>query len=326
MTALAAGLPPAAAGVVQLLVESQRPLIVFHEHPDGDALGSALALRVALARLGKQPVAACSDEPAEYYRFLPGCAEVAGADVAGDFDLAVLVDCADLDRAGALLGLARACRLMVNIDHHPTNGRYGDAALVVPEASASAELVAGIIRALAVPIDAAIATCIYTGILTDTGSFHYSNTTPACLALAGEMVAAGADPVAISEAVYEQRPRGDIELLAAGLRTLEVSEDGLIACLTVTSEDIRRTDGDSEGLVNYGRMIAGVEIALLFREDGPLDVKVSFRSRRLDVSAIAREFGGGGHPRAAGCTYRGPLAEARAAILRRATECVRQRG
>lgn len=300
-------------------------MIVFHEHPDGDAVGSALALLLALRKLGKQPLAACPDRLAPCYRFLPCSDEIAGADVAGDFDLALLVDCADPARAGSLIEVVRRCPRLVNIDHHPTNERFGDAAWVDPEAAASGELVARLITALGVTIDAAMATCIFAALLTDTGSFHYSNTTAASLALAGEMVAAGARPELISDAIYEQRPRGDVELLAAALRTLSLSEDGRIAWLTVTAADLERTGGDSDGLVNYARMIAGVEVALLFREEGPNTVKVSFRSRAVDVAEIARAFGGGGHPRAAGCTFGGSLAAAQEAVLARVASVVTAR-
>ncbi|MGE5561344.1 MAG: DHH family phosphoesterase [Chloroflexota bacterium] len=323
MTLFAAGaLPAPAVAVVQLITASQRPLIVFHEHPDGDALGSSLALLLALRKLGKEPLAACVDPPPQYYRFLPGSEDVAVAPREGDHDLAILVDCADLQRAGALVQLATACPRLVNIDHHPTNNGYGDAAWVEPVAAASAELVVPIITALGVAVDPDIATCIYTAVLTDTGSFHYSNTTPACLRLAGEMVAQGARPDLISEAVYEQRPRADIELIAAGLQTLRLTDDGKVAWLSLDRAVMDATRGDSEGIVNYGRMIAGVEVAILFREQAPGDIKVSFRSRNVDVATLASEFGGGGHPRAAGCTFHGSLADAEATIVRRTAECV----
>lgn len=325
-SAAARPLPPAASEALHLISAAQRPLIVFHEHPDGDAIGSALALVLALRKLGKEPRAACPDRPAPCYHFLPGSDEIAGADVAGDFDLALLVDCADLARTGELLAAVRRCPRLVNIDHHPTNERFGDAAWVEPDAAASGELIARLIAALGVPFDAGMATCIFTALLTDTGSFHYSNTTAASLALAGEMVAAGARPDLISDAIYEQHPLGDVELLAAALQTLAVSADGRIAWLTVTAADLARTRGDSDGLVNYARMIAGVEVALLFREEGPDAVKVSLRSRAVDVAAIARAFGGGGHPRAAGCTFRGSLGEAQAVILRHVASAVALEG
>jgi phosphoesterase RecJ-like protein len=314
---------PSIQAVIALLGSSRRPLIVFHEHPDGDAIGSALALAHGLRQRGAVPTIACADAIGAYYRFLPGSGMIHGPESArpdGEaFDLAIMVDCADFARAGSLQDMVRECPRLVNIDHHPTNNGYGDAALVVPEAAASGELIAAVLRGLGATIDADIATCIFTAIMTDTGSFRYSNTSAASFDLAAAMVRAGARPELISDAVYEQRPRGDIELLAAGLGRLHLSADGRIAWMSVTQEDLARTDGDSEGLVNYARMIAGVEVAMVFREEADGSVKVSLRSRRIDVAGVAHSFGGGGHPRAAGLTYSGSLSEAESALLGKVT-------
>lgn len=315
----ASALPAAAQAVLSLLAAARRPLIIFHEHPDGDAIGSALALAHGLKARGGEPCIACSDPIGAYYRFLPGSAAIVGADAvrasSASFDLAVLVDCADMARTGALRELAEACPRLVNIDHHPTNDAFGAAAWVNPGAAASGELVAALLDGLGVDLSADMATCIYTAILTDTGSFRYNNTSPTCLELAARMIRVGARPELISDAVYEQRPRGDVELLAAGLCTLTLSRDGRIAHMSLTCAEVEQSRGDSEGIVNYGRMIAGVEAALLFREERDGTVKVSLRSRRIDVAQVAQTFGGGGHPRAAGLTYRGTLAAAREAVL-----------
>lgn len=326
MTAVCDSESSSVQAVIALLTASRRPLIVFHEHPDGDAIGSALALAHGLRQRGITPTVACSNAIGAYYRFLPGSGMIHGPELSsrdGDgFDLAIMVDCADFARAGSLQSLVRECPRLVNIDHHPTNNGYGDAALVVPEAAASGELIASVLRGLGAAIDADIATCIFTAIMTDTGSFRYSNTSAASFELAADMVRAGARPETISDAVYEQRPRGDIELLAAGLGRLHLSDDGRIAWMSVTHEDLARTDGDSEGLVNYARMIAGVEVAMVLREEADGTVKVSLRSRRIDVARVAHSFGGGGHPRAAGLTFSGTLSEAESALLGKVTSAL----
>jgi len=329
MTTGAAGGRPATAldEVARVLSGGHAFLLPLHEAPDGDTLGSTLALALCLERAGKSAVVASPDAVPPAYRFLPGSDAVRGwGDVGGGFDAAVFVDCGDMDRAGG--GDVRPrCRVVVNIDHHPTNPRFGDINLVDPGAAAAGEIVAQALDRLGWPIDPAVATCLYVALLTDTGSFRYSNTTAAALRLAARLVDAGASPTAIAGAVYENQSPAHMGLVGRALLALRVSPGGRAAWMLLGREDFLAagaTEDDTEGVVNYTRMIRGVEVGLLLREDATGGVRVSLRSRQtVDVGLLAAEFGGGGHPRAAGVHLRAiTLNEAESLVLARVLAAV----
>ncbi len=315
------------AAALDCLRRGQRFALMLHVRPDGDSIGSSLALGLALRRLGKTAVLVRADDLPANLLFLPGIEEfVHYSEVGGEFDAAVFLDCGDLDRIGPAKILVERARRLVNIDHHPSNQRFGDVNVIEPRAAAAGEVAHALIRELGVSLDFPIACALYVALITDTGSFRYENTSAATHEIAAELLRAGVKPAEVARAVWEDRSLSSLRLLQAALAALEVSGDGRLAWTTLTREDFQRAGAhslESEGIVNYPRTLRGVEIAALFLEEAPGEVKVSLRSnRRVDVSLIASHFGGGGHARAAGCTIRAPLAEARELVLARAREAL----
>jgi phosphoesterase RecJ-like protein len=311
----------AAERIAETLLDRPKVLLLNHVSPDGDCLGSTLALARALRARGRQAVVASSDGVPEMYRFLPGAAEIVTALPPDEaFGAAVFMECSTPDRAGALAAHAAGVPLWINIDHHVSNGGYGDLVFYDPTAAAVGELVTPIVQALG-PLDAASATCLLTAILTDTGSFRYTSVTPRTLEIAAELVQAGASPADVYTQVYENRPAGALRLLGMALSRLEVSPDGRIAWTSVTQQMLRESGAsmeESEGIVGALRALGGVQVALLFKEE-PDGIRVSLRGcAGVRAHRIAEAFGGGGHAAAAGFTAPGPLPD----VIRRTLEAV----
>lgn len=299
--------------VASALRGARRVLLACHESPDGDCLGGCLALSLSLERLGKEAVVASTDGVPAVYRFLPGWERVTDrTDGLGAFDVAVAVECADLERAGRFAPLLAACPLLVNLDHHQDNTGYGHVVWQDPQAASVCEMVYALLRELEATVDEAVATCLMTGVLTDTGSFRYSSVRPQTFELAAELVRCGARPHRIYEQVYESRPPSAVRLLGLALSRLQLSADGLVAW-TVVDEAMLQQAGarweDTENIVETLRSIAGVRLALLFKVE-PSRVKVSLRARDgARANRVAARFGGGGHLGAAGFVARGELAD-----------------
>ncbi|GAB6932218.1 DHH family phosphoesterase [Calditerricola satsumensis] len=309
---------------VRFLHDHDDFLVVAHTNPDGDATASVLAMACILERLGKRYTLANEGETPRRYAFLPRADRIVnhGRHPLGrTYTAAIALDCADLERIGDVRNVLAPNAAVLNIDHHVTNTRYGSVNLVVPQDAATAQVVYRLAQAAGVALDAELATCLYAGILSDTGGFRYANTTAEALRVAGELVAAGVRPDVVAERILELLTEPQLRLLQRVLPSLERYGDGRIACLTVTLEDVaaaQATRGDLEGLVAYARNLEGVAVGVLFREDAPDAVKVSLRAREpVDVARIAQEFGGGGHVRAAGCTLRVPLDEAKRRVIAR---------
>jgi phosphoesterase RecJ-like protein len=237
--------------------------------------------------------------------------------IEGEFELAVLTDCPDPGRTEGLIdGVRRAARAIVNIDHHPDNRRYGHVDWVEPSAAATGELVYRLLVALGRPITPTIATNLFTAIHMDTGSFRYSNVTPETFRIAAALVAAGAEPAAITGWLYERRPPEALRQLGTVLSRVQVSDDGRVAWLALPRGLVPEELVEAEDLVNYPRSIGSAKVAAVLREQDGGRVKVSLRAKgEVDVNKIAARFGGGGHPNAAGCTLEGTLAAATARLL-----------
>jgi bifunctional oligoribonuclease and PAP phosphatase NrnA len=286
-------------------------LITTHENPDGDAVGSTLALANYLRRLGKEVTLYYRDPLPDLYRFLPQAETVLNAIPSGTYDVCFVLDVGEFKRAGKELSEFRGIGKFINIDHHLHCENFGAINLVDPEASATGAIIYRIIRAAGHEIDYAAALCIYTAVITDTGSFRYSNANPEAFTIAGEMVELGVDAWYVAEKLYERQPRERLSLLALALATLEVSSRGDCAAVTVTLDMYEKSGAAPEltdGFVNYPRSIRGVEVAVFFRELEPGLFKVGFRSKgKVNVSAIAQALKGGGHHNAAGCTLSGSL-------------------
>lgn len=305
--------------ICRLFREKNRFLIACHENPEGDAIGSELALALALRKMGKTATVLNSDPVPGNLTFLPGADTVTYAADGSPYDVAVVVDCGSPERTGRVRDELRKCPIVVDIDHHSTHEAQGDYCLVDPGAPATGILVHRILAALSLAIDRDIAVNIYVAILTDTGSFRYSNATPEAYYIAGDMVRIGVDPWEVAEKVYETQTAARLGLLGRVLGSLELAAGGRVAAVTTFRKDLRdfaATKDHLEGVINYPRSIAGVEVAAAFREEDHGAFRVSLRSKgRVDVSAIASAFGGGGHRNAAGCTVPGTLDEVKKRIF-----------
>lgn len=291
-------------------------LIVTHERPDGDALGSAFAVANMLQALGKTWRFMIADPMPIRFSYLPLFDQAVQTSAAPDrtFRDVITVDCADMARFPELTKYLADDARIVNIDHHRTNPRFGAASLVDEHAAATCELLYHVAKCLELPIDRDLATCLYTGLLTDTGGFSLPNTTREVLQIAAALLESGVKPYDIAEPALESRTWDQMRLLQLALNNLTVSNDGRYAALYVTRgmlEGAGATDDDAEGLVGFARSIDTVEVGMLFRETPDDKVKCSLRSKRLvDVAQIAQTFGGGGHVRASGCTLDCPIDEA----------------
>ena len=298
--------------------EHDRFLVVTHENPDGDALGSLLAMTLALRALGKDAVmylAPGAPLPHEYgFMRLGDLVREPPADAAER--VLVAVDCASENRLGDPDAVSRASRTL-DIDHHHDNTRFGDVNLVVPDASSTGEVLRDVFAELGVPLTPELAQPLYIALVTDTGRFQYSNTTPKALRLAAELVEAGADFHTVFQEVYETVEFAKLKLLARVLERAELLEGGRIVVshlLRTDFEEVGASEPYSEGLIDDLRAVQGAELALFIREQmgsGAQAHKGSLRSSidELDVSVIARRFGGGGHRQAAGFSSDDTLAE-----------------
>jgi bifunctional oligoribonuclease and PAP phosphatase NrnA len=312
------------AEITAILAEIEKSssfLITSHESPDPDAVGSSLALANYLVSRGKDVTLYLCDPVPENCRFLPMAPQVLQEVPERDFDLCFVLDVGEFRRAGKAITQNQRIARYINIDHHLGCDLFGVQNLVDAKACATAALVYRIIKAAGDEIDYPTALCIYTAILSDTGSFHYSNSDPEAFAIAGEMVAKGVNAWDVNENLYESEPLQRIALLALALSDLTVSPSGEYASVTVTQEMYRQTGSsaeDTDRFINYPRSILGVQVALFFREIEAGLFKVGFRSKgKVDVAAVSASFGGGGHHNAAGCTVKGSLAEVKALVFER---------
>lgn len=288
-------------------------LIACHVRPDGDALGSLLALGLGCEQLGKQATLLSPDGVPAPYRFLPRWERVVRA-ASGPFDLAVGVDADGSDRLGSAEAAVLAAPRVIDIDHHTGPDPYGQIQFVDPSAAATGELILSLLDELEVRLDVDLAVCLLTAILTDTGSFRFSNVTPRTLAAAARLVEAGARPGPIYEAVYERKPPAALRIAGRALAGLGEDCGGRLVWAALSRADFEAagaSDEDTDGIVSTLQGAAGARVAILFREHVDGEVRASLRSRGgPSMAELAAEFDGGGHHAAAGCTLPGPLPEA----------------
>lgn len=297
--------------IVQFTRTHRSFAITAHSRPDGDAIGSELALALSLEKLGKKADVINADPHPQAFASLPGIEKIRLASHLEDHrDGIFVLECNDLDRPG-VGNLERY--FVINIDHHPGTKPFGNLNWVDTAASAVGEMIYHLVKALQVPLTPEISTNLYVAILTDTGSFQFSNTRSETFAVASDLVASGADPSAIAQAVYMNQPYSKIQLLARTLNTLQMHPSGQIAWISLSREMLEQTGAskhETEGLVNYPLSIEGVTLAAFFREEDTRSYRISLRSRNeYDVGVVARRFGGGGHQHAAGFSLQGILTE-----------------
>lgn len=310
------------AEIIARLRESRRVVITSHTNPDGDAIGTELGLARLLRGLGKHVQVWNRDATPSIFAALDGAdrIHVGESSPHGDdrVDLVVFLECPTLERCGleaALAGLPA-----INLDHHLGNAGYGAVNWVDTRSPAVGEMVFRLAEAMGLAVDATTADLLLLALVSDTGSFKYSNATPEAFEVASRMVRAGASPERVARVLYDQRPLASLRLLAEATASLELAADGAIATVLLTKEMESRAGaarGDSEGLIDNFRSLDGVQAVALLRQIEGGQVKVSLRSRGLvDVERIARGRAGGGHRNAAGCTVAGRIEEVRRELAR----------
>lgn len=295
-------------------------LITSHINPEGDAIGSELALALALRKIGKEVEIWNRDPVPEIYRFLPHSERIRyGGKIDRRYDVLLLLDCGNFDRTGFIEPYNPPGNEVFVIDHHQTESPLKDNGWINPDASSTGELIYELIVSLGIEIDSDISVNLYTAIMTDTGSFRFSSTTPEALRIGAILIEKGARPWEIYEEVYENLPFRKLRLFGYALRTMDRNRDGKVAWITINQRMFRLTGTgaeDTEEFVNYLRSVKGVEVAILFRQTGSKAFKISFRSRgKIDVAKIAEALRGGGHRNASGCELKGNLSEIKERVI-----------
>ena len=308
--------------ITRAICQHQRIAVLSHVRPDGDALGSQIALGLSLQKLGKQVRVWNEEGMLEKYSFVPRAELVTKPPAdAEDVDLAIALDTAIQNRLGTALTAIRSAKLWINIDHHLSNPRYGDLVHIDDRAPATGQILFDLMTSQKLPLDRDIAENLYVAISTDTGSFQYPKTTARTFEIAAALVRIGLDVGVISRQLYENFPRRRVELLRELLRTMRFDGNGRIASFKLslqTANELGVIPEDNEGLIDHLRAIHGVIVAAFFEElpDGKIRVSMRSKDERVDVCAICQRFGGGGHTLAAGARIRGTLSEVEERVLK----------
>lgn len=301
------------------IMQAHSVVMACHSRPDGDTLGSALALAHVLKAKGKEAVVVCEDELPENYAFLPESDTVQQHITGIDFDLGILVDSESPKRVGKVSDVITSASVTGCIDHHVPEQEFGNIRVVNVKASSTAEVVLDLLEANNIELDKIAATQLMTGLVSDTGAFKFANTSPKTLRAAARLTELGAHLSKIVREVYESRPLRAVKLLGRALVSLQNAADGRVVWTSITQRDMSElgaTDADTDSVVNSVGIVKGSEVTMLFREVGPENIRISLRSRNgVDVNQIARIFGGGGHVAAAGCTINAPLADAEERVV-----------
>ncbi len=324
--------PEAAAGtdvvaeICEAILRRRRFLLTSHARPDGDSIGSQLAMAYALEALGKQVRLINADAAPDHYREFPGVDRIEISDRSDvEADALIVMECSDLSRTG-VAGLED--HFIINIDHHAGNRMYGAVNWFDESAAACGEMVFDVIRALGVPLSRDIATHIYLAILTDTGSFHHSNITPRTFDICRQAVEAGVNPAAMARRVFDSNSFGKLKLIGALLDTMELVDDGRLAVLCLDDRMLDAcgcTHNDTEGVINLPLTAREIQAVVFFKIGSTNEVRVSMRSKYdVDVRAVANVYGGGGHKNASGFTVPGTLAEVRPQIIERLVAAIAQ--
>lgn len=305
--------------ILEEIKKANSIVILSHESPDGDAIGSVLAMGIALEDMGKKADMIIREYP-RTFQFLPNANKVKENTEIKKYDLAIALDCADLRRLNGREYFEEAKRTIV-IDHHGTNSMFGDINFVNPVAPACCEILVGIFTYFNIDIHQDLGACILTGIITDTGGFKYQGVTAETFEFTAELLRKGVNVSEIYQKTLETRTRANFELLKRTLDRIEILEGGKVTFTYITSQDeeeVGAEPGDHEGLVEVGRGVEGVEVAIFIRQkDKQNKYKVSMRSsNNINVSDICYIFGGGGHPKAAGCLIQGDVEQVKNKLLK----------
>ena len=293
--------------------------LACHQRPDGDTLGSALALAHVLRQQGKDVIVLSEDGVPENYEFIPESETILAGTDRRDFNCGIIVDSEAIKRVGNVAEAITSARLTVCVDHHIPEESFGEIRIVNHKASSTAEVIVDFLDANDISLDTTAATQLMTGLVADTGAFRFSNTTARTLRIAARLADAGADPATIAHEVYNNRPLKAAKLLGRALESLDMDKEGRVVWATITQKDLSdlgASDADTDSIVNQVGAVKGPKVALLLRETEPDSIRISLRSKGdVDVNRIARVFGGGGHIAASGCTINAPIDEARKRIV-----------
>lgn len=304
---------------IEIINESKKIYIGSHIHPDGDNIGSLLALGMALKKLNKDVTLVKVDDIPKDYHFLPNVDTIKEPILDKPIDLFIALDCSDLDRLGPGKEIALSAEKILNVDHHVTNDNFGDINIVSPLASSTGEIVYHIIKRLAVYINKEIATCLYVAISTDTGSFMYDNTTSNTHKIVADLLDKGIDLNMITTNLYQSRSIERTNLFIDSLNNINFYYDGKVGTIKITQEMLKNNNAtmeDTEGIISFVRDIENIEVACILKEYNDEEIKLSLRSKKyLDVSKVCLEFNGGGHKKAAGCTIFNNIEKAEKNIL-----------
>ncbi|MEW6170114.1 MAG: bifunctional oligoribonuclease/PAP phosphatase NrnA [Candidatus Omnitrophota bacterium] len=311
--------------IIEVLKTKNNFLVTSHINLEGDAIGSQLAIAKLLKTLNKKVVIVDEDTLPEEYQFLPESNLILTNPGNFNPEVIIFVDCSGFDRVGRVIGFIPQNRIILNIDHHISNNKFGTVNWIDPKASACVEMIYKIYKAMKIPLNYEAALYLYTGLLTDTGSFRYSNTTRFSHLMAADLMRFDIPLTKIYRYIYESNRFSDIKFLSQILPTLKKDKTGRIAWFIAKRKILRKmkTSFDiSENLLNVARSIKGVDIALVFKEMPHKRIRVNFRSQNinLDVNKLAQYFGGGGHPGASGATISGKLSDIERRVLRKARE------
>ncbi len=297
--------------ILKVIDNHERFLVTTHVRPDGDAIGSLLAMGEVLEQKGKKVVFYCQDELLPWQKTLPGAEKIGHSlpQNAEKFEVGIVLDCGELSRIGNNKDKIKKIPVLINVDHHLTNEPFTRLRHANTEASSTSELLFDMFSSFAITWTTSICTNLYVGIFTDTGSFRFSNTNGRCLEIAAFLVKNGASPSDIAEKIYNTCSINRIRLLHEVLGTLMLTEKGNISYITATREMFRKTgtsSRDTEDFINFPRAVRGIRIAIFFREEEDNLINVSFRSvGKVNVAKLAGVFGGGGHFNAAACRFHG---------------------
>lgn len=308
------------------LERSSSVLIGTHLNPDGDALGSALALSLYLDKMGIENEVICHHNPPRNLRFLPGAARITQEPKKEKYDLGIILDLDSMDRLGSTAEFFAGCQQLVVIDHHIPHEKPGNLRIIDTTAPATAVILTRLMIELGAKITPDIATCLITGIVTDTGSFRFRNTSPESLSLSSYLLERGGALTQVQEEIFQSKTLGSARLLGRALEGMQLTCNDQIAWASISVDDfesMNASDVDTEGFVNELLFITSVQMAAILREPKPGRIRCSLRSRGdYDVALVARQFGGGGHKNAAGCTIEGSLQEAEDRLVQGLKDCL----
>jgi phosphoesterase RecJ-like protein len=308
--------------VLNIIRRHRKFLVTTHHNPDADAVSCVLVMAMFLKSLGKQVLVLNEDACPQWLKFLPGTSmyKKAGAKARVDYEAAIVLDCGDLERVGCVGKLLQEGKPLINIDHHVTNNSFGSVNVVCPKASSVCEMIFDLLKETRHPLNKNLALLLYAGIMTDTGSFRYENTSAHSHAVAKELMAFKFSAAHMYDRLYVGIPVADMKMFTDVIHKAQLLDANRVYCVSLSKKAVARFSKSfdlKEKLFNFLRSVEGIEVVVILTELNPKEVRINLRSQsNFDVAALAQQFDGGGHKKAAGCKIYGPLPQAQKIICR----------